>query len=91
MLFWDLDFDFQTLGAGYREENSSIIRIGGPNLLLLSSIAEQKGNTENYPVMCFGDNSVSLRPIWTKLGEILPTGASYIAQGRQKQPEIIKN
>ena len=40
-----------------------------------------------------GDNSVSLRRIWTTLGGNssykLP-GASYTAQGHQKQPEINK-
>ena len=44
--------------------------------------------------MLFVDNLVSLRRIWTKLGERItykPSGASYTAQGRQKQPEIVKN
>ena len=42
----------------------------------------------------FGDTSVSLRRIWMKLGEnssYKPPGASYTAQGPQKQPEIFKN
>ena len=42
----------------------------------------------------FGDNLVSLRRIWTKLGGFFsykPPGASYTPQGPQKQPEIVKN
>ena len=41
-----------------------------------------------------GDDSVSLRRIWTKLGEnysYKPPGACYTPQGPQKQPEFIKN
>ena len=40
-----------------------------------------------------GDNSVLLRRIWTKLegdSSYKPPGASYTAQGRQKQPDIMK-
>ena len=43
MLFWDLDFGFQTLGAGSREEFSPRIRILGPNMLLLSSSVDNSG------------------------------------------------
>ena len=42
----------------------------------------------------FGENSGSLRRIWTKLGDFFsykPPGASFTAQGPQKQPEVIKN
>ena len=41
-----------------------------------------------------GDNSVSLRRIWTKLegnSSYKSPGASYTAQGAQKQPEILKH
>ena len=45
--------------------------------------------------MILGDNSVSLRRIWTKLwgnsSYKPPPEASYTAQGPQKQPEIIKS
>ena len=37
----------------------------------------------------WGDNSMSLRRIWTKLGFcVSPPGASYTAQGPQKQSEL---
>ena len=42
----------------------------------------------------FGDNSVSLGRIWTKLGansSYKPPRASYTVQGPQKQPEILNN
>ena len=41
----------------------------------------------------FGDNSVSLGRIWAKLtgnSSYKPPGASYTAQGPQKQPEIMQ-
>ena len=41
----------------------------------------------------FGDNSVTLRRIWTKLwgnSFYKPPGAYYTAQGPQEQPEIVK-
>ena len=44
--FWDLDFSFQTFGAGSREDISSRIRIRGPAFLLLSSSAENVVNTK---------------------------------------------
>ena len=46
ILFWDLDFGFHTIGANSREEFPYIIRILGPNLLLLSSRVENAGNTK---------------------------------------------
>ena len=42
----------------------------------------------------FGNNSVSPRRIWTKLGgnsSYKHPGASHTAQGPRKQPEILKN
>ena len=42
----------------------------------------------------WGDNSVSLRRIWMKLGgnsSYRPPGASYTSQGPQKQAEVIKH
>ena len=49
---------------------------------------------QNKSLYTVGDNSVSLRRIWTKLGgksSYNPPGASYTAQGPQTQPEIVKN
>ena len=55
--------------------------------------AVQKTDRKQFKGL-FGDDSVSLRRIWTKLGgnsHHKPRGASYTAQGPQGQPEICGN
>ena len=59
----------------------------------VESSVENFGNTKITTNTAWGDNSVSLRRIWTKHranSSYKPPGASYTAQGLQKQPEIIK-
>ena len=54
---------------------------------------EENENCKTKQKTIVGDNSVSLRRIWTKLEgnpSYKPPEASYTAQGSQKQPEILK-
>ena len=69
----DLDFGFQTLEAGSWDEIPCRIRIWGPYFLFVTSSVEQHSKNENYKNILFWDNLVSLRRIWTKLWEIIPT------------------
>ena len=64
------------------------------SILLIGELQRRKnGKNEIEKKPCLENNSMSLRRMWARLkgkSSYKPPGASYTAQGPQKQPEILK-